>query len=187
MPLHPEGALEAFLHHRHPYSNRSRICRALIISLPNCFSLLLPWLLAAAPATGFGLTLGQWMTWLGLAAVGCPWFDKQRVRTSDHIPMHRDCVRPCVTLLPTHAHSMYANIKLARWDPESPQKLLLPHRGPGYLQFLCFGIASPPLPRSKRSSSQVTKPVPFHPSSPLSRVAPRFRRAPKDRAVYCRA
>eukprot|EP00752_Nemacystus_decipiens_P016892 g15121.t4 len=32
----------------------------------------------AVPAAGSGLTLGQWMTWLGLAAVGCTWFDKQR-------------------------------------------------------------------------------------------------------------
>lgn len=34
---------------------------------------------AGAEAAGLGLRLGQWLAWLGLAAVGCTWFDKQRV------------------------------------------------------------------------------------------------------------
>lgn len=34
---------------------------------------------ASAEAEGLGLRLGQWLAWLGLAAVGCTWFDKQRV------------------------------------------------------------------------------------------------------------
>lgn len=30
-------------------------------------------------AAGLGLGLPQWMAWLGLAALGCAWFDEQRV------------------------------------------------------------------------------------------------------------
>lgn len=30
-------------------------------------------------AAGRGLDVGQWMAWLGLVAVGCAWFDQQRV------------------------------------------------------------------------------------------------------------
>lgn len=34
---------------------------------------------SVTPAAGLGLGLGQWMAWLGLVAIGCTWFDKQRV------------------------------------------------------------------------------------------------------------
>lgn len=36
-------------------------------------------------AAGLGLNLRQWMAWLGLAAVGCPWFETQRVSVSIHV------------------------------------------------------------------------------------------------------
>lgn len=35
-----------------------------------------------ATAEGFGLDTKKWMAWLGLVAVGCTWFDKQRVSPS---------------------------------------------------------------------------------------------------------
>jgi len=48
-------------------------------------TIFLPLAVTGAPATGFGLRLDQWIAWLGLAAVGCTWFDKQRVSLSPAI------------------------------------------------------------------------------------------------------
>ncbi len=47
----------------------------------------LPPVMTVVPATGFGLRLDQWIAWLGLAAVGCTWFDKQRVSLSPAVPV----------------------------------------------------------------------------------------------------
>lgn len=67
-------AWQAYLVHDNRRSGEARF--ELLFS---CRTLLFALVMVAPPAAGFGLRLEQWIAWLGLAAVGCTWFDKQRV------------------------------------------------------------------------------------------------------------